>query len=129
MLTELDTQRSQSLVRSHTGEILSLDISKDNVITSGKDYTIRLWDLRTFTQDREFTTLDDLPLAIAAHPTLPLFSCGFESGSMRVFDIEKTIVTDTFTQFNKPLSKMAYSPRADLLVTCCVDGSIAIHNA
>ena len=99
------------------------------MITSGKDYTIRLWDLRTFTQDREFTTLDDLPLAIAAHPTLPLFSCGFESGSMRVFDIEKTIVTDTFTQFNKPLSKMAYSPRADLLVTCCVDGSIAIHNA
>jgi hypothetical protein len=47
---------------------------------------------------------------------------------MRVFDIERTCVADEFCQFNKPLSKMAYSPSGDLLVTCCVDGSVAIHN-
>jgi WD40 repeat protein len=116
-------------LRAHIGDILSLDIQKDKIITASRDHTIRLWDLRTFDQDYEFTTPVDLPLCVAAHPTLPLFSCGFESGVLRVFDIEKTCVSDEFVQFNKPLSKLAYSPRADLLVTCCVDGSIAIHNA
>jgi hypothetical protein len=48
---------------------------------------------------------------------------------MRVFDIERTCVADEFSQFNQPLVKLAYSPYGDLLVTCCVDGGIAIHNA
>ena len=50
---------------------------------------------------------------------------------MRVFDIEKTCVADnfTFTQFNKPIMAVAYSPNGDLLVTCCVDGGVALHNA
>ena len=48
---------------------------------------------------------------------------------MRVFDIEKTCVCDNFTQFSKPIRAIAYSPNGDLLVTCCEDGSIALHNA
>jgi WD40 repeat protein len=48
---------------------------------------------------------------------------------MRVFDIEKTCLADEFTQFNKPLRKIAYSPTGDLLVTCSDDGSVALHNA
>jgi len=34
---------------------------------------------------------------------MPLFACGFESGVMRVFDIERTCVADEFCQFNKPV--------------------------
>ena len=48
---------------------------------------------------------------------------------MRVFDIERTCVADEFSQFNKPLVKLAYSPIGDLLITCCADGGVAIHNA
>ena len=48
---------------------------------------------------------------------------------MRVFDIEKTCVCDNFTQFDKPIKAIKYSPNGDLLVTCCVDGSVALHNA
>jgi WD40 repeat protein len=47
---------------------------------------------------------------------------------MRVFDIERTCVADEFCQFNKPLAKIGYSPQGDLLVSCCVDGGVAIHN-
>ena len=101
---------------------------KNSVITVSKDKTIRLWDIQTFDQVYEFSSPVDQPLSVSAHPYLPLFSCGFESGVMRVFDIEKTCVSDEFTQFNKPLTKLSYSPLGDLLVTCCADGSIAIHN-
>ena len=47
---------------------------------------------------------------------------------MRVFDIERTCVADEFAQFNKPLTKIAYGPHGDLLVSCCVDGGVALHN-
>ena len=77
----------------------------------------------------EFSSPIDQPLCVAAHPFLPLLTCGFQSGTMRVFDIEKTCVADEFTQFNKAIKKLAYSPGGDLLVTCCEDGSVALHNA
>jgi hypothetical protein len=48
---------------------------------------------------------------------------------MRVFDIEKTCVADEFTQFNKPIRKICYSRSGEILVTCCEDGSVSIHNA
>jgi len=48
---------------------------------------------------------------------------------MRVFDIEKTCVADEFTQFNKPIKKICYSRNGEILVTCCEDGSVSIHNA
>lgn len=48
---------------------------------------------------------------------------------MRVFDIEKTCVCENFTQFNKPIRAIAYSPTGDLLVTVCENGSVALHNA
>jgi WD repeat-containing protein 90 len=76
----------------------------------------------------EFSSPIDQPLVVAAHPVLPIFACGFKSGTMRIFDIEKTCVADEFTQFNKPLTKIAYSPDGSLLVTCCIDGSVALHN-
>ena len=48
---------------------------------------------------------------------------------MRVFDIEKTCVCDNFSIFKKPIRAIAYAPTGDLLVTCCEDGNVALHNA
>ena len=108
---------------------MDFHLAKKNVITVSLDDTIRLWDLTTFDQVVEFSSPIDQPLCVAAHPQLPIFSCGFQSGTMRVFDIEKTCVCDNFTQFSKPIRAIAYSPTGDLLVTCCEDGSVALHNA
>lgn len=129
-ILDKSNQRYRTLLRSHTDQIIQMEfhLVKRNIITVSKDKTIRLWDVETFDQVYEFSSPIDQPLSIAAHPFLPLFSCGFESGVMRVFDIERTCVADEFCQFNKPLMKLAYSPYGDLLVSCCVDGGVAIHN-
>jgi len=76
---------------------MDFHLAKRNVITVSLDDTIRLWDLNSFDQVVEFSSPIDQPLCVAAHPTLPIFSCGFQSGTMRVFDIEKTCVCDNFT--------------------------------
>ena len=126
-------QRYTTLLRSHTKSILSMDyhLQRKNLITVSSDSTIRLWDLNNFDQVVEYSSPIDQALCISAHPQLAIFACGFASGTMRVFDIEKTCVADnfTFTQFNKPIQAIAYSPNGDLLVTCCIDGGVALHNA
>jgi WD40 repeat protein len=98
------------------------------IVTVSSDNTIRLWDSQSYDQAVEFSSPIDQPLSVAAHPILPIFSCGFESGTMRVFDIEKNCLSDEFTQFNKPLRKLKYSPGGDLLVAVCEDGSVALHS-
>lgn len=48
---------------------------------------------------------------------------------MSLFDIENTEVFDDFQQFNKDLKALKYDYMGKVLVTCCVDGSVSIHNA
>lgn len=95
-IVEKANSKYVTLLRAHTADIVSMDMQNDKIITASSDSTIRIWDRSTFDQDYEFSTPVDLPLAVAAHPSLPLFSCGFESGVLRVFDIEKTSVCDEF---------------------------------
>jgi WD40 repeat protein len=78
-ILDKSNQKYRTLVRSHTDEILGMDFHsvKKNIITVSKDKTIRLWDVDTADQVYEFSSPIDQPLAVAAHPYLPLFSCGF----------------------------------------------------
>ena len=48
---------------------------------------------------------------------------------MSLFDIENTEVFDDFQQFNKDLKALKYDYNGKVLVACCVDGSVSIHNA
>lgn len=48
---------------------------------------------------------------------------------MRIFDIDTTEVVDEFSQFNKPLRSLRYDNTGRLLIACCQDGSVSIHNA
>jgi WD40 repeat protein len=57
------------------------------------------------------------------------FSCGFESGALRVFDIVNTCVCEEYNQFNLPILECAYSADSKLLVTVSKDGYVAVHNA
>lgn len=130
-ILDKSNSKYKTLMRSHTSDVLSMDfhLAKKNIITVSKDSTIRLWDPASCEQMIEFSSSIDEPLCVAAHPSLPIFSCGFQSGAMRIFDIEETCVSDEFNQFSKPIRRLAYSPNGEILVTCCEDGSVSVHNA
>jgi len=111
-LLDKSNQNYKTLIRCHTDSIICMEYHQmhGSIITVSRDKTIRLWSKFNFDQNVEFASPIDQPLCVAAHPNLPIFAAGFESGTMRIFDIEKTAVNDEFTQFNQHLTKMAYSP-------------------
>jgi WD40 repeat protein len=118
-------------MHSHSDSILSMDfhVTQNVIITCSKDGTIKLWSMHDLQNPILFISKIDQPLCVAAHPTAPIFSCGFQSGTMRVFNMEQKCQLDEFTQFNKPVKKLCYSPNGDILVTCSEDGSVALHSA
>ena len=123
-LYDKSNQNYKTLLRSHTDEILAMDfhVQKQHIITVSKDKTIRLWDIQSNDEVYEFSSPVDQPLCVAAHPQQSIFACGFESGKMRIFDIDTTEVLDEFSQFNKPLRSLRYDNSGKLLIACCQDG-------
>jgi len=130
-ILDKSNQNYKTLLRSHTAEILAADFhrQKNNIITVSRDRTIRLWDIETNDQVSEFSATTDQPLCVSAHPTLPIFAVGFESGKMNIFDIDTTEVVDQFSQFNKPIKSLSYDATGRILIACCQDGSTSVHNA
>eukprot|EP01022_Parablepharisma_sp_SALTPOND_P017801 TRINITY_DN2893_c0_g1_i1.p1 TRINITY_DN2893_c0_g1~~TRINITY_DN2893_c0_g1_i1.p1 ORF type:complete len:1515 (+),score=148.49 TRINITY_DN2893_c0_g1_i1:576-5120(+) len=126
-LLDLSQQRYRTLARSHTNDILCLALDGDRLVSVSKDKTIRVWDLKTNQQAYEFCSFDDQALCAGLCPGKGFFACGFESGCLRIFDIERTSVIGEYRMFDKPLIYAKYID--NYLVTLAGDGSIAIHNA
>lgn len=130
-MVDIGKEKYVTLLRSHSDEILSADynIERNYIITISKDKTIRLWGVDgNFQKIYEFVSPHDQAISVSSHPSLPLFACGFESGSLRIFDIENTKVREVYSQFNLPLVDLTYSPDSRLLLTASKDGYLAIHN-
>lgn len=125
-MLDLSQQKYRTLARSHTDEILALSVDTDRLLTVSKDKTMRIWDLKTNQQSYEFCAFDDQALCAALCPGKGFFACGFESGCLRIFDIERTAVVGEYRMFDKSLIAMKYI--GDYLVTVSIDGSVTIHN-
>lgn len=130
-MVDIAKEKYVTLLRSHSDEIIAADynIDRNYIITVSKDKTIRLWGVDgNFQKIYEFVSPNDQAIAVSSHPSLPLFACGFESGTLRIFDIERTKVCEVYSQFNLPLCQLVYSSDSRLLVTAAKDGYLAIHN-
>lgn len=128
-LLDIAQQKYTTLSRSHTDDIFALDANKDRLISVSKDKTIRVWDIPTMQQAYEFASYDDQAVSVALHPSGNFFACGFQSGSLRIFDIERTAVTEEFRFFDKPLLLVKYIKTRELLIAVSSDGSVSIHNS
>lgn len=91
---------------------------------------IRLWEVDgSFQKIYEFISPNDQALCVSSHPSLGLFACGFESGSLRIFDIDQTKVCEEYNPFHIPLVCCVYSSDSKLLLASAKDGYISVHNA
>ncbi len=126
---DIPNQKYKTVIRSHTQEIIAADSLKTSLVTLSLDKTIRVWDLNTMQQQYEFASYEDQAVSVAIHPSKPVFACGFVSGSLRIFDIEKTSVTDEQRTYEgKSLVLLKYMPGHGTLVGVSQDGSVSAFN-
>ncbi len=84
------------IVRSHSDSIIMMDYHRmaKCLITISKDFTIKIWKLNTghIVQAYEFRCIDEQVLSLRCFNNSPNFICGFESGALRVFNIDQSAV-------------------------------------
>lgn len=126
---DIPNQKYRTLIRSHTDSIIAADTYKNHLVTVSLDKTIRIWDLETRQQVYEFSSPEDQATCVAIHYEKQSFVCGFNSGAIRVFDLQKTSVTEEYMVSDKPISVIRYLSKAHLLVTVAEDGGLTFFNA
>jgi len=90
---KLDEKRMDFIVRSHSDSIIMMDYHRmaKCLITISKDFTIKIWKLNTghIVQAYEFRCIDEQVLSLRCFHNSCNFICGFESGALRVFNIDQ----------------------------------------
>uniref|UniRef100_A0A8C6RRY9 WD repeat-containing protein 90 n=1 Tax=Nannospalax galili TaxID=1026970 RepID=A0A8C6RRY9_NANGA len=118
------------LARSHMAPVLALSMeqSRRQLATVSLDHTVRIWDLTTLRQLYDFMSPDEAPCAVAFHPMLPTFFCGFSSGAVRSFSLENSGVLVEHTRHRGAITSLVTTPDGSFLFSSCSQGSLVQYN-
>ncbi|CAG9320539.1 unnamed protein product [Blepharisma stoltei] len=122
----MTTNSYKTLLRSHASNIVALDIHPKfgSILSVSDDRTIRVWNNKSFEELYEFTSIDDAPISISFHPTLNSFACGFESGTIRIFEVDSTAVKGEFVNHDAKIVKVSHSRDGKYMLSASEDGSV-----
>ncbi|KAK3091415.1 hypothetical protein FSP39_019740, partial [Pinctada imbricata] len=130
-ILDISTRGYTTVMRSHTGRIMgvAVDPYRKHIATVSMDHTIRVWDSETLQQLYDFSAPDECPCCIAYHPSRQIFACGFESGVVRVFNVQSTSMLAEHKQHRGKIIGLEFSPIGDYLYSACSMGSLALYDA
>ncbi len=133
-ILDISEHSYSTILRSHVGPLVhvtSRGSQGPEFATIGQDNTIRLWDLMSAQQKFEFSSPLDVPLCSAYHPVDHLLAVGFESGTMRLFDVQTTTNIIECKQHSNAIVDMVFSKiNEDIyLITAGLDGNVVIYDA
>ena len=120
----------KTILRSPPNSIkeLILHPSGDYLFSIEGDNSIRIWDIEHKAEAFQFVSSKDAPICVAAPKDL-FFACGFASGILKIFDLEKTEVLYECKPFKSSLNNLLYIQNDKLLVTMSAQGNISIHDS
>ncbi|XP_056285490.1 WD repeat-containing protein 90 isoform X2 [Pseudoliparis swirei] len=127
---DVSSRGYDTLMRSHTDTVLgfSVDGVHRHLTTASADGTLRIWNMDSLHQLYDFVA-EDSPCSVAFHPSEQLFSCGFSSGVVRVFDISSAKVLAEHRQHRGDVVGLAFSPDGEFMYSADSQGSLALYNA
>ncbi|KAF7661567.1 hypothetical protein LDENG_00259130 [Lucifuga dentata] len=119
-----------TLMRSHTDSVLSFSVDgiRRHLTTASCDGTIRIWNTDSLQQLYDFVS-DDSPSSVAFHPREQVFSCGFISGVVRVFDISSAKLLAEHRQHRGEVVGLAFSPDGEFMYSAGSLGSLMLYNS
>ncbi|CAF4727984.1 unnamed protein product, partial [Rotaria sp. Silwood2] len=88
-----------NLIRAHTQYVTDIDYddTRKQMISVGQDGTIRIWCFRTGKQLSEFTAERETPVIVTYAPNRQTFACGFDNGTIKVFELNTSIISAEIT--------------------------------
>ncbi|XP_064594375.1 WD repeat-containing protein 90-like isoform X2 [Liolophura sinensis] len=119
-----------TIMRSHTKKITSLSVDpyRKHIVTVAEDHTIRVWDSDSLQQLYDFSAPKECPCVVCYHPLGQIFSCGFEGGTVKVFNVSTTSMLAEHRQHWGKVIGLAYSPNGDYMYSVGSLGSIALYD-
>ncbi|XP_028331789.1 WD repeat-containing protein 90 isoform X1 [Gouania willdenowi] len=127
---DVGSQGYNTLMRSHTDTVLSFSVDKTrrHLSTASSDGTICIWDMDSLHQLYDFAS-EDTPSSVAFHPSQQIFSCGFSSGIIRIFDISSAKLLAELRQLRGEVVGLAFSPDGEFMYSADSQGSLLLHNS
>jgi WD40 repeat protein len=98
-LLNLINKEHFNLIRSHTQFVTDIDYddTRKQMISVGQDGTIRIWCFNTGKQLSEFTAERETPIIVTYAPNRQIFACGFNNGTIKVFELNSSIISAEIT--------------------------------
>ncbi|XP_071395607.1 WD repeat-containing protein 90 [Centroberyx affinis] len=127
---DVSSRGYSTLMRSHTDSVLgfSVDGIRRHLTTASCDGTVRIWNMDSLHQLYDFMS-EDSPCSVAFHPSQQVFSCGFSSGIVRVFDISSAKLLAEHKQHRGEVVGLAFSPDGEFMYSAGSLGSLTLYNS
>ncbi|KAM4715856.1 WD repeat-containing protein 90 [Anableps anableps] len=127
---DVSSRGYNTLMRSHADAVLgfSVDGIRRHLTTASADGTVRVWNMDSLHQLYDFVS-EDRPCSVAFHPHEQTFSCGFSSGTVRVFDISSAKLLAEHKQHRGEVIGLAFSSDGDFMYSADSEGSLVLYNA
>ena len=127
---DIPSHKYVTLLRSHTDDIrqVAADPMHAEYTTVSLDGSIRVWSDATHEQLFEFDAKGQVPTCVMYHPKEYVFACGFESGIVRVYNIERTSLLQEHCQHKGAVTEVLFTPNGALLLTAGSEGNICVYD-
>eukprot|EP01114_Cavostelium_apophysatum_P005619 TRINITY_DN1680_c0_g1_i2.p1 TRINITY_DN1680_c0_g1~~TRINITY_DN1680_c0_g1_i2.p1 ORF type:complete len:1023 (-),score=268.98 TRINITY_DN1680_c0_g1_i2:52-3120(-) len=127
---DLGTKEIAPLLRGHFGDVYGFapHPSYSQFITTGKDKTVRLWDITSKTLVKAVETEVD-PVCAGFSPDGHAVAVGLESGVVLILDPNSLAVSHQIKEKKVKINVVSFSPDGSLLAVGAHDGTIEIFNA
>ncbi|XP_075890586.1 WD repeat-containing protein 90 [Nelusetta ayraudi] len=127
---DVRTRRYNTLMRSHTDTVRSFSVDgiRRHLTTASSDGTVRIWNMDSLHQLYDFES-EEGPASVAFHPSEQIFTCGFNSGTVRVFDVATAKLLAEHEIHTGDVVGLAFSPDGEFMYSADSQGSLAFYNA
>lgn len=118
-------QRSTTLSSSHAGtEIMS------DFVTGSRDGSVRVWNTSTWSQAYEFSLAGEEVTSLVYHPEMSkgIIAAGYDSGYVRIFDLEGVCVLFEYAQHRGPVLAVAFHPSGQYMYSVGRDGQLCMYD-
>uniref|UniRef100_U3I5E2 WD repeat domain 90 n=1 Tax=Anas platyrhynchos platyrhynchos TaxID=8840 RepID=U3I5E2_ANAPP len=128
---DIESRDYSTLMRSHEDSISAFSVEGvwKQMATVSRDNTIRVWDLVSMQQLYDFTAADEMPCAVAFHPTQRILACGFGNGMVRTFSLAASDLLVEHKQHRTVITGLTFSPDGNFMFSSCLQGTLALYSS